>query len=122
MYNKTYNIDNWLSEAMIIINALPNLDNREFRKLIAKGNIKKDDILITSIDKLKNDFIIAMNRGYEIFGEHAFRKSCPGQRRTPINKSLFETWGVLLAQLNETQYNKLVLSKRDFLVLTLPVF
>ncbi len=115
MYNKTYNIDNWLSEAMIIINALPNLDNREFRKLIAKGNIKKDDILITSIDKLKNDFIIAMNRGYEIFGEHAFRKSCPGQRRTPINKSLFETWGVLLAQLNETQYNKLVLSKRDLL-------
>lgn len=115
MYSKTYNIDNWLSEAMIIINALPNLDNREFRKLIAKGNIKKDDILITSIDKLKNDFIIAMNRGYEIFGEHAFRKSCPGQRRTPINKSLFETWGVLLAQLNETQYNKLVLSKRDLL-------
>lgn len=114
-YNKTYNIDNWLSEAMIIINALPNLDNREFRKLIAKGNIKKDDILITSIDELKNDFIIAMNRGHEIFGEHAFRKSCPGQRRTPINKSLFETWGVLLAQLNETQYNKLVLSKRDLL-------
>lgn len=114
-YNKTYNIDNWLSEAMIIINALPNLDNREFRKLIAKGNIKKDDILITSIDKLKNDFIIAMNRGYEIFGEHAFRKSCPGQRRTPINKSLFETWGVLLAQLNETQYNKLILSKRNLL-------
>lgn len=115
MYNKTYNIDNWLSEAMIIINALPNLDNREFRKLIAKGNIKKDDIRITSIDKLKNDFILAMNRGHEIFGEHAFRKSCPGERRTPINKSLFETWGVLLSQLSDMEYETLFKSKNDLI-------
>ena len=114
-YGKTYNIDNWLSEAMIIINALPNLDNREFRKLIAKGKVNKDDILITSIDKLENDFILAMNRGYNLFGEHAFRKSCPGQRRTPINKSLFETWGVLLSQLTDTEYNNLVKSKNNLM-------
>lgn len=114
-YGKTYNIDNWLSEAMIIINALPNLDNREFRKLIAKGKVNKDDILITSIDKLKNDFILAMSRGYNLFGDHAFRKSCPGQRRTPINKSLFETWGVLLSQLNETEFKNLVKSKNDLM-------
>lgn len=114
-YGKTYNIDNWLSEAMIIINALPNLDNRDFKKLIAKGKVNKDDILITSTDKLKKDFILAMCRGYNLFGEHAFRKSCPGQRRTPINKSLFETWGVLLSQLNETEYNNLVKSKNDLM-------
>lgn len=114
-YGKTYNIDNWLSEAMIIINALPNLDNREFRKLIAKGKVNKDDILNTSIDKLKNDFILAMSRGYNLFGDHAFRKSCPGQRRTPINKSLFETWGVLLSQLNETEFKNLVKSKNDLM-------
>ncbi len=114
-YNKTYNIDNWLSEAMIIINALPNLDNREFKKLISKGKVNKDDILITSIDRLKNDFILAMKRGYELFGSHAFRKSCPGQRRTPINKSLFETWGVLLSQLGEMEYNRLLKSKNDLI-------
>ena len=114
-YNKTYNIDNWLSEAMIIINALPNLDNREFKKLIAKGKVNKDDILITSIDKLKADFILAMERGYGLFGEHAFRKSCPGQRRTPINKSLFETWGVLLSQLSENDYNNLLDAKDDLM-------
>lgn len=114
-YGKTYNIDNWLSEAMIIINALPNLDNRDFKKLIAKGKVNKDDILITSTDKLKKDFILAMCRGYNLFGEHAFRKSCPRQRRTPINKSLFETWGVLLSQLNETEYNNLVKSKNDLM-------
>lgn len=114
-YGKTYNIDNWLSEAMIIINALPNLDNRDFKKLIAKGKVNKDDIFITSTDKLKKDFILAMCRGYNLFGEHAFRKSCPGQRRTPINKSLFETWGVLLSQLNETEYNNLVKSKNDLM-------
>lgn len=114
-YSKTYNIDNWLSEAMIIINALPNLDNREFKKLITKGKVNKNDILVTSIEKLKNDFILAMNRGYKLFGEHAFRKSCPGQRRTPINKSLFETWGVLLSQLNDMEYQNLVNAKNDLM-------
>lgn len=100
---------------MIIINALPNLDNREFKKLIAKGKVNKDDILITSTDKLKADFILAMERGYGLFGEHAFRKSCPGQRRTPINKSLFETWGVLLSQLSENDYNNLLDAKDDLM-------
>ena len=45
----------------------------------------------------------SMNINYQIFGEHAFRKSLaenyPNQRRSPVNVCLFEVCSVLLAAL-----------------------
>ena len=45
-----------------------------------------------------------MQRAIKLFGKHAFRKSMPGMRRTPINKSLFESWGIILGNMSEQEF------------------
>ena len=56
-----------------------------------------------------------MNRCYEIFENHTFRKSYANLRRSPINKSLFEIWSNLLASISEEEYAKLLDNKSEFL-------
>ncbi|EKK5268113.1 DUF262 domain-containing protein, partial [Cronobacter dublinensis] len=52
----------------------------------------------------------------EIFGEHSFRKSLPGDtRKTPVNKSLFELWLYLLTRAKQDSYDEIVL-KKDILL------
>jgi hypothetical protein len=52
------------------------------------------------VEQLKERFFASMNAAQEIFGGWAFRKYY-GQhfRRTPINKAIFESWAVNLANL-----------------------
>jgi hypothetical protein len=53
------------------------------------------------VSVLTNDFYRAMDAAHQIFGDHAFRKRYPGQvRRSPINKALFESVAVNLAELS----------------------
>jgi len=50
------------------------------------------------LTRLEEDFVGAMRIAKKLFGDHAFRKWPPGTEwRFPINKALFEVWGVLLA-------------------------
>lgn len=56
------------------------------------------------IKELENKFITAMMAAYNIFGNTAFRKS----QKSPINKSLFESWSVILSQLNSQQIDMLI--------------
>lgn len=126
-YNKNYNIDTWLSDTMIILNALPNLETREFKKNVKKGSIIKEDITLTNTQDIKETFAVAMVRAKSLFGQHAFRKSYPGQRRSPINKSLFETWGILLSDLETEEFGYLLKNKKHFIdaykqILTDPKF
>lgn len=62
-------------------------------------NDSTDGELADLITKFKH----SMNMNYQIFGEHAFRKSLaendPNHRRSPINVSLFDVCSVLLAAL-----------------------
>ncbi|MFI2288835.1 DUF262 domain-containing protein [Streptomyces niveus] len=59
-------------------------------------------------DHLWHEFITAMTAAETIFGAHAFRKYRSGQqRKSPINKALFETIAVNLAALNPDQRNRL---------------
>lgn len=115
LYDKTYSSDEWLSDTMIIYNAMPSFTNHDFKKLKEKGITQR---VISSISKeeIKGLFSQAMKRAYHLFGNSAFRKNLPGQRRAPINKSLFETWGVLLARMPQVQYEKILNSKQDMYV------
>ncbi|MFF9351233.1 DUF262 domain-containing protein [Streptomyces sp. NPDC014734] len=58
--------------------------------------------------QLRNEFSHAMDAAQAIFGVHAFRKYRAGQqRKSPINKALFETIAVNLAGLAPPQHDVL---------------
>lgn len=60
------------------------------------------------------DFLRAMTTAHEVFGEHAFRKLYPGQkRRSPVNKAIFESVTVNLAELTDAERSALVASREE---------
>jgi hypothetical protein len=60
-------------------------------------------------ERLRVEFRTAMTAAERIFGPHAFRKYRAGQqRKSPINKALFETVAVNLAWLGSDDHTKLV--------------
>jgi hypothetical protein len=87
-YRKNDDMDAFLSDTMQEINSNLSTESRA---------------------RLEHGFILAMDRAAAIFGNCAFRISTPlrvrsGGNRTPINKSLFEVWSVLLAELDNREY------------------
>lgn len=77
----------------------PDLDsylNREMKRL---GRVTAEER-----QRIKADFIKAMKAAVKIFDNDAFRKRYDfSASRNPINKALFETWSVNLA--NQPDYN-----------------
>jgi hypothetical protein len=113
-YPKNNNMDAFLSDTMRIINIMPSLNGKEGAKVFKDG-VSREQVLIKDISVLEQRFLKAMERAQEIFGEHAFRKSYPGKRRTPINKGLFEVWANLLGQLSNKEFDTLLKNKKDFI-------
>lgn len=111
-YPKNGNMDTFLSDTLKIINVIPNIHSKELNKV--EGNLD-EDLKVNDIDELRNKFITGMRRSSTIFGEHAFRKSYGNRRKTPINKALFEVWGVLLGEMKEEKFDLLRRNRRDFL-------
>lgn len=115
-YNKTVTADKWLSDTMIILNAMPNMDTREYRKLISKLKEEPWKIKILSKDEIIEYFTIAMVRSHKLFGKHAFRKSYGDQVRRPINRCLFETWAYIMGRYTDEEFEKLLENQRRFKV------
>lgn len=113
-YPKNGNMDSFLSDTMMIINSFPHFNNIDLVKRL-NSEVKVEDVRFNSIEKVTDLFTLAMNRALQIFGEHAFRKSFQSRRKTPINKALFEVWGVLLSQVTEEQFSTLLSNKNVFL-------
>jgi len=111
-YDKTVTADEWLSDTMILLNAFPDLNTREARKLITRKKMQVSHINVMSDEELTAIFEKTMRRAKQLFGMSAFRKSIPGHRRTPINKSLFETWGVLLSDMTDDEFSGLLAHKK----------
>ena len=62
-----------------------------------------DDPANEDLDQLRTDFVRGMTNGYAVFDEHAFRKwPWDAVRKSPINRALFESWGTVLADYDET--------------------
>ena len=62
-----------------------------------------DDPASQSLDQLRTDFVRGMTNCYSVFGEYAFRKwPLDAIRKSPINRALFESWGTVLADHDET--------------------
>ncbi len=72
----------------------------EFLGFVTKG---LDDSESESFDPLRADFVRGMTNGYAVFGDRAFRKWPRGTEwKNPINRALFESWGTVLADHDET--------------------
>ena len=56
-----------------------------------------------SLDGLRADFVHGMTNCHAVFGDYAFRKwPLDTERRNPINRALFESWGTVLADQDES--------------------
>lgn len=108
------NMDTWLSNSMRVINCMPDLDQKSLKKIFFDGLIPS--ILIDSVDTIRERFVLAMVRSEILFGDHAFRKSIPGRKKTPINKALFETWSNVLSEISEAEFIKLNMNKAKLFV------
>ncbi|WP_339231335.1 DUF262 domain-containing protein [Pseudomonas sp. FSL L8-0168] len=89
--DKPKNLDNLLNSAMKLLNSID-----EFERFDLKLHFKR-----------------AMQLAHEIFGTDAFRK--PSKiKKNPINKALFESWGVNLAALSKNNIET-ILRKKELL-------
>ena len=95
-------MDSWLSNTMRVINCMPELDDKLLHKIFQSSLIPT--INVRSIEAIKERFELAMIRNKKIFGAHAFRKSLPSGKKTPINKALFEIWSNVLSELTEPEF------------------
>lgn len=90
--DKPKNLDSLLNSAMKFLNSIDDFKRFE----------------------LEADFKRGMSLAYEVFGADAFRKPSDN-KRNPINKALFEAWGVNLAALRESDVGRLLMN-RDLLI------
>lgn len=94
-FKKEYkgNIDEYLIKAMRLVN-----------------NYSEDEL-----QRIEKSFKRTMNYCTEVFGNYAFRKYNKKKRRGPINKAIFEMWIVCFSELSDSQLNKLVYNREQFL-------
>ena len=91
-----------------------------FTKLpIDSYNNSIDDFLISAMEFLNNstdeqldlyyeEFEQSMKIAFNIFDRYAFRKLRFDERRTPINKAIFEGWSKVISQLDNEKQEQLV--------------
>ncbi len=62
-----------------------------------------DDPANDDFERLRSEFIRGMINSRTLFGDQAFRKwPWNANRKSPINRALFESWGTVLADYGET--------------------
>jgi uncharacterized protein with ParB-like and HNH nuclease domain len=106
---KTYEVsmDTFLSNTMQIINNTPNLSDEDLKKIFQGRKIP--EIYEFDIKGLQTRFNTAMTRNKALFGKHAFRKSCgSGGSRSPVHKALFESFGNVLVDLEQEDFEFLL--------------
>ena len=94
---------------------MQDLSQIDYRRL---SNWKsKEPIKVKTMpkDRIVEYFDNAMKRSYRIFGEHAFRKSFAGQTKSPINRSLFETWAFIMGRYTDEEFVRLCENRRAFM-------
>ena len=69
------------------------------------------------IARIEQTFYRVMKGCRDIFGKYAFRKyNNDTRRRGPINKALFESWGVALSELSQDAIDVLVHNKEELVI------
>jgi hypothetical protein len=106
-------MDSFLNKGIRILNNLEKPSDKKLERDYGKDLLSS--LIFKDYKTLLDRFDLGMRRNFDVFGKSAFRISPQNKPRSPINKSLFETWGGLLAMLPDKEFQKL-LSKKDALV------
>lgn len=81
-------------------------------KFLNQGMVALGNETQSSFDNLKDNFLGALSAAYKIFGKHSFKKSLAlPEHKKVVNKPLFESISVCLAELNDIERNQLVNNK-----------
>lgn len=116
-YPKNDDMDGFLSDTMLLLSAMPDLKEEKIKKLFAmRKNSVDTRCLYNRFDDIEKSFLVAMKRADNLFGRYSFRKSLPYDRRTPVNKALFETVAITLCELSQAQFNNLIKNKDELFV------
>lgn len=91
-------MDTFLSDTMRFIN----------------GDVKLEEVKKLPNVKVIADFELALHRAHELFGEHAFRRSRGKDRKTPVNKSLFDVWMYCFSRMSNDLFSKIIEKRRKF--------
>jgi hypothetical protein len=105
-YKKDDEMDSFLSDAMQILNKLIDPDFYTRNGMILSGERNYSKI---TLNDMEQKFFTAMTRAENLFANCAFRITTPaknkrGYQRSPINKSLFELWSVVLSNMNQNDF------------------
>lgn len=111
-FDREKRMTDFLAETMLIINAMPDFTSFRFLRKFTQDDI--DTFLVKDIDSLRKRFKRGLKRSLDLFGKHTFRRSYGEQRRTTVNKSLFEVWIALLSSLSNNQFDDLLYNKDAF--------
>lgn len=114
-FNRVVSMDDWLSETMIILNSFVDIENSDYVRMVSEDKIIENLLEKVSYEELESKFERAIKLQKDLFKQHAFRTSYGNHRRTPINRRIFETWGVLLSNLTDEEYNNLKAKRREFM-------
>lgn len=68
------------------------------------GDISIDLNINYSQARAIGDFEKALTRCHDIFGEHTFRRSREGKRKSPVNKSLYDVWMYLFSRVTQSNF------------------
>lgn len=107
-------MDRFLSNTMRVINEAPRISKAQLERIFSPHPLPT--IATISLDVLAITFEHSMKRCHQFFGAYAFRKAVPENRRTPVNKALFESWSTIMADMPEEHFQRLVKKKKEFLV------
>jgi hypothetical protein len=106
-------MESFLNKGIRILNNLEGPFDKKLERDYGRDLL--NSLVIRDYDTLTGSFYRGMTRNYKIFGKGAFRITFRGHFRSPINKSLFETWGGLLAAIPENEYQNLLKQKDSLL-------
>ncbi len=90
--------------------------NEEFDFFLHKTMKRLNGMSHDEIDQIEKKFYKAMDRAKQLFGDYAFRKNdIEGGRKNPLNKALFESWSVALAEMNDDRARKLIRNRESLI-------
>jgi len=91
------------------LTAPTDFKNQDFDLFLRQAMKQLNDVSTAAAGGLESDFTSAMVAATEIFGDYAFRKRNPRipKRRLPVNKAIFESVAVNLANLTDDEREEL---------------